>query len=134
MGTKKDPVFGPVIMVGMGGVAAEVFQDRALGLPPLNEALARRMLESLKSWPLLAGLPRQAGGNIDRLIEIIMRFSYLVADYPGDQGAGHQSAAGHARGRDCAGRPGGRSTATCAVRTVTALCPPGHPPVSARNT
>ena len=82
MGTKKDPVFGSVIMVGMGGVAAEVFRDRALGLPPLNEALARRMLESLKSWPLLRGYRGKPGANIDRLIEIIMRFSYLVADYP----------------------------------------------------
>jgi acetyltransferase len=82
LGTKKDPVFGPVIMVGMGGVAAEVFQDRALGLPPLNEVLARRMLESLKSWPLLRGYRGRPGANIDRLIEIIMRFSYLVADYP----------------------------------------------------
>ena len=82
MGTKKDPVFGSVIMVGMGGTAAEVFQDRALGLPPLNEALARRMLESLKSWPLLRGYRGKPGANIDRLIEIIMRFSYLVADYP----------------------------------------------------
>ena len=43
MGTKKDPIFGAVIMVGMGGIAAEVFRDRALGLPPLNEALARRI-------------------------------------------------------------------------------------------
>jgi acetyltransferase len=82
LGTKKDPVFGPVIMVGMGGVAAEVFQDRALGLPPLNDVLARRMLESLKSWPLLLGYRGRPGANIDRLIEIIMRFSYLVADYP----------------------------------------------------
>ncbi|MGO9112222.1 MAG: GNAT family N-acetyltransferase [Thermoguttaceae bacterium] len=82
LGTKRDPVFGPVIMVGMGGVAAEVFQDRALGLPPLNDVLARRMLESLKSWPLLRGYRGKPGGNIDRLIEIIMRFSYLVADYP----------------------------------------------------
>jgi acetyltransferase len=82
MGTKKDPIFGPVIMVGMGGIAAEVFRDRALGLPPLNEALARRMLESLKSWPLLQGYRGKPGANIDRLIEIIMRFSYLVADYP----------------------------------------------------
>ena len=69
-------------MVGMGGMAAEVFRDRALGLPPLNEALARRMLESLKSWPLLHGYRGKPGANIDRLIEIIMRFSYLVADYP----------------------------------------------------
>jgi len=82
MGSKKDPVFGSVIMVGMGGTAAEVFRDRALGLPPLNEALARRMLESLKSWPLLRGYRGKPGANIDRLIEIIMRFSYLVADYP----------------------------------------------------
>jgi acetyltransferase len=82
LGTMKDPVFGPVIMVGMGGVAAEVFQDRALGLPPLNDVLTRRMLESLKSWPLLRGYRGKPGANIDRLIEIIMRFSYLVADYP----------------------------------------------------
>ena len=82
LGTKKDPVFGPVIMVGMGGVAAEVFQDRALGLPPLSDVLARRMLESLKSWPLLQGYRGKPGANIDRLIEIIMRFSYLVAECP----------------------------------------------------
>lgn len=82
VGTKRDPIFGSVIMVGMGGVAAEVFRDRALALPPLNETLARRALESLKSWPLLRGYRGRPGANIDRLIEILMRFSYLVADYP----------------------------------------------------
>jgi len=82
MGTKKDPVFGSVIMVGMGGIAAEVFRDRALALPPLSESLARRMLASLKSWPLLQGYRGRPGANIDRLIEVLMRFSYLVADYP----------------------------------------------------
>jgi acetyltransferase len=82
IGAKKDPIFGAVIMVGMGGTAAEVFRDRALGLPPLNESLARRMLESLKSWPLLQGYRGKPPVNIDRLIEVIMRFSYLVADYP----------------------------------------------------
>jgi len=82
IGTKRDPVFGSVILVGMGGVAAEVFQDRALALPPLNETLARRALESLKSWPLLRGYRGRPGVNIDKLIEALMRFSYLVADYP----------------------------------------------------
>jgi len=82
IGAKKDPVFGAVIMVGMGGTAAEVFRDRALGLPPLNESLARRMLEALKSWPLLQGYRGKPAVAIDRLIEVIMRFSYLVADYP----------------------------------------------------
>jgi acetyltransferase len=82
MGMKKDPVFGAVIMIGMGGIAAELFRDRALALPPLNESLARRMLRSLKSWPLLKGYRGKPGANIDRLIEILMRFSYLAADYP----------------------------------------------------
>jgi len=82
LGMATDPVFGPVIMVGMGGTAAEVLQDRALGLPPLNEVLTRRMLTSLKSWPLLRGYRGKPGANIERLIEIIVRFSYLVADCP----------------------------------------------------
>jgi acetyltransferase len=82
LGVKRDPVFGPVMMVGFGGIAAEVFQDRALELPPLNERLARRMLESLRSWPLLTGYRGQPVANVDQLIETLMRFSYLVAHLP----------------------------------------------------
>ena len=62
MGMKKDPIFGPVILVGMGGVAAEVFQDRALALPPLNECLpAGRWNRS--SPGRCSGIPRPAGGQ-----------------------------------------------------------------------
>ena len=82
VGVKRDPVFGAVLLVGAGGITTELYQDRALGLPPLNERLARSMLESLKSWPLLTGYRGKPGVNVDRLIEILMRFSYLVADYP----------------------------------------------------
>ncbi len=82
LGAKKDPTFGAVIMVGTGGTAAEVFRDRALGLPPLNERLAYRMLESLRSWKLLRGYRGKPGVNLDRLIEVLMRFSYLIADFP----------------------------------------------------
>ncbi len=83
LGAKKDPVFGPVIMIGLGGIAAELFQDRALGLPPLNERLAMHMLESLRAWPLIKGYRgRQAIADVDRLVEILLRFSYLVADFP----------------------------------------------------
>ncbi len=82
LGIKKDAVFGTVIMVGLGGITAELFGDRALGLPPLNERLARRMLESLKIWPLLNGYRGQAPVNLDYLIEILIRLSYLAADYP----------------------------------------------------
>jgi acetyltransferase len=82
VGAKQDPVFGTVILVGAGGVTAELYHDRALGLPPLNERLARRMLESLRSWPLLNGYRGRTQVNLDSLIEVLMRFSYLVADYP----------------------------------------------------
>ncbi|EAQ80375.1 bifunctional acetate--CoA ligase family protein/GNAT family N-acetyltransferase [Blastopirellula marina] len=82
VGAKRDDVFGTVLMVGAGGIAAEIFRDRALELPPVNERLARRMLESLRSWPLLEGYRGRKGVNVDRLIETLMRISYLVADYP----------------------------------------------------
>lgn len=82
VGTKRDAVFGSILLVGMGGVTAELFKDRTLGLPPLNERLARRMLESLKAWPLLTGYRGRPKANIDKLIETLMRFSYLVADHP----------------------------------------------------
>ncbi len=82
LGAKKDPTFGSAIMVGMGGFATQIIHDRALGLPPLNERLARRMLESLKAWPLLQGYRGRPAVNSDRLIEILMRLSYLVADHP----------------------------------------------------
>ncbi len=82
IGAKRDPTFGAVLMAGLGGVATEVLRDRALGLPPLNERLARRMLESLRCWPLLQGIRGLPGVDLDRLVEILMRFSYLVADQP----------------------------------------------------
>ncbi len=82
VGAKRDPVFGMVLMAGAGGIQAELFRDRALELPPLTERLARRMLESLRSWPLLKNFRGRPAMNIDRLVEVLMRLSYLVADYP----------------------------------------------------
>ena len=45
LGSSIDPQFGPVLLFGAGGHFVEVFKDRALGLPPLNRTLARRMME-----------------------------------------------------------------------------------------
>ncbi|WP_321374724.1 GNAT family N-acetyltransferase [uncultured Draconibacterium sp.] len=82
IGTKKDPVFGTVMLVGMGGTTAELFKDQRLEFPPLNERLARQMLSSLKIYPLLEGWRGDAPKNIDKLIEALIRMSYLAADYP----------------------------------------------------
>ena len=82
LGIKKDNVFGTVLLVGMGGVTAELFGDKALGFPPLNERLARHMIESLKIYPLLKGYRGSPPKNIDKLIQVLIRLSYLAADYP----------------------------------------------------
>ena len=82
LGIKKDPIFGTVVMVGMGGVNAELFQDRTIGFPPLNEALARQMIESLRIYPLLSGYRGSAPKNIHKLTETLIRMSYIAADYP----------------------------------------------------
>lgn len=82
LGIKKDSVFGTVLMVGMGGITAELFADKALGFPPLNERLARHMLESLKIYPLLRGYRGSPAKNIPKLIQVLIRLSYLAADYP----------------------------------------------------
>ncbi|QEG40037.1 bifunctional acetate--CoA ligase family protein/GNAT family N-acetyltransferase [Roseimaritima ulvae] len=82
IGAKRDPVFGTVLLVGAGGTNAELFRDHALELPPLSEPQARRILQSLQSWPLLEGYRGRPGVDIDRLVKVLMRLSYLVADCP----------------------------------------------------
>ncbi|MDD8026692.1 MAG: GNAT family N-acetyltransferase [Acidobacteriota bacterium] len=82
LGAKKDAVFGTVLMAGLGGTAAELLGDRALGFPPLNERLARRMLESLKIWPLLSGYRGKPALAVEALVEVMIRLSYLAAEFP----------------------------------------------------
>lgn len=82
LGAKRDPVFGPVLLVGAGGVAAELYRDRAIELPPLDGNLALRMLKSLRSWPLLEGYRGRAGIDVDRLVDVLLRLSTLVVDLP----------------------------------------------------
>ncbi len=82
IGSKKDGTFGSVILFGMGGILAEVLQDRAISLPPLNERLAQRLVESIKGYKILQGYRGRPPVNLNLLKEILIRFSYLVVDCP----------------------------------------------------
>ena len=82
LGAKTDPLFGPVILFGMGGVGVEVFKDFAIGLPPLNQTLARRIMEETKVFQLLKGYRNMAPANIKQLEEIMVRFSQMLVDFP----------------------------------------------------
>ena len=77
-GSKKDPVFGPVILVGFGGVTAELYKDRALELPPVSPARLMRMLKSLQCWPLLDGYRGRPKVKIEALADIIEKYSELI--------------------------------------------------------
>jgi len=82
IGAKRDPLFGPVILFGMGGVGVELFKDFALGLPPLNQTLVRRMMEETKVYQLLKGYRNVPPANIKLLEEIMVLFSQLLVDFP----------------------------------------------------
>ena len=82
VGAKKDDQFGPVILFGMGGILAELLQDRSLGLPPLNRALARRLMEDTKVHKVLQGYRNLPAANMTALEELLIRLSQLVTDFP----------------------------------------------------
>lgn len=82
LGAKTDSLFGPVIMFGRGGIDVEIYKDVALGLLPLNQTLARRMMEETKVYQLLKGYRNLPPANIKLLEEIIVRFSRMMVDFP----------------------------------------------------
>jgi len=83
IGSKKDPILGPVIMFGFGGTEAEFFKDIAVGIPPLNQILARRVLERTRTYQMLAkGFRSRPPVNLRLLDEALVRVSNLIVDFP----------------------------------------------------
>jgi acetyltransferase len=80
LGSSIDPQFGPVLLFGMGGQLVEVFKDKALGLPPLNTTLARRMMEQTKIYKALKGVRGRKSVNLAALEKLMVGFSQLVAE------------------------------------------------------
>jgi len=82
IGSKKDPLFGSVIIFGAGGIGVELFKDISIGFPPLNQILARRLMEQTKIYDLLSGYRNRRPVNIALLEEILVRFSQMIIDFP----------------------------------------------------
>ena len=82
LGSSTDPQFGPVLLFGTGGIFVEVFKDRALGLPPLNRTLARRLMERTQIYAALKkGFRGRGAIDLDQLEELLVRFSQLVIEH-----------------------------------------------------
>ena len=82
VGVATDPVFGPIILFGQGGIAVEVTADHAVGLPPLNAVLVRDMISRTRVAKLLAGYRNRPPANMDAIIHTLMQISQMVADLP----------------------------------------------------
>lgn len=83
LGTKKDPMFGPMVMVGLGGIFAEIFKDVALQPAPVDEAQATAMLQSLKAFALLDGARGRPKADVPaaaRAIAALSRFAVRHGD------------------------------------------------------
>ena len=80
IGSKKDSQFGSTILFGTGGTSTELFKDVSIGFPPLNQTLARRLIEdtALYKHAESTGYPL----NIALIEEILAKFSQLVTDFP----------------------------------------------------
>ncbi len=80
IGSKKDDQFGSTILFGMGGTATELFKDVSIGFPPLNQTLARRLMEDTVIYKHAASTGNPL--NITVIEEILVKFSHLVTDFP----------------------------------------------------
>jgi acetyltransferase len=82
LGSSIDPQFGPVLLFGSGGQLVEVYKDRALGLPPLNATLAKRMMEKTRIYHAFKGVRGRPPVDLNKLEAVMVRFSQLVAEQP----------------------------------------------------
>ncbi|MDO8504722.1 MAG: acetate--CoA ligase family protein, partial [Candidatus Liptonbacteria bacterium] len=82
IGMKRDPVFGPVIVFGMGGIFAEALKDVSMAVAPVNDEKAREMIESIKGFSILKGMRGEKSVNMKKLQKLIVSVSRLALAHP----------------------------------------------------
>lgn len=80
LGLKKDPVFGPTLLFGLGGIYVELLKDVALRTAPIRESDAREMIEEIQGKALLEGVRGQPPRDLQALIKIMMQLSRLAVE------------------------------------------------------
>jgi hypothetical protein len=83
-GVSRDPVFGPVVMVGLGGIYAEILKDVSVQVAPVSEDEALRMIRSLKMFPLLDGARNQPRADVAAAARTVARLSDFACRYAED--------------------------------------------------
>lgn len=81
-GIAQDPTFGPVILFGQGGIGVEILADRTVGLPPLDDVLARDMISRTRVSKLLAGYRDRPPADLSAVAEVLIRLARLAVELP----------------------------------------------------
>jgi 4-hydroxybutyryl-CoA synthetase (ADP-forming) len=82
LGAKQDPIFGPLVMFGLGGIYVEVLRDVVFRLAPIDENEASRMVHSIKTINLLKGVRGEKPSDLAALVDSLQRLSQLVTEFP----------------------------------------------------
>ncbi len=82
LGAKRDAVFGPTLMFGLGGIFVEIFKDVTFALAPLSSGTASRMLREVRAFQILDGARGQAKADIAGIEQALRRLGQLVHDFP----------------------------------------------------
>jgi acetyltransferase len=82
IGSSRDPQFGPLVMFGLGGIYVEVLRDVSFRIAPFGERHARRMVDEVRSAPLLRGARGEQPCDIDAIVEGLLVVSQMVTDFP----------------------------------------------------
>jgi acetate---CoA ligase (ADP-forming) len=82
IGISEDPQFGPMVMFGLGGIYVEVLKDVSFRIAPISEQVAREMIGEIKTIKLLRGTRGEAPSDIESIIDVLLRMSQLVTDFP----------------------------------------------------
>ena len=82
LGMVRDPTFGPMLMFGLGGVYVEILKDVRFAIAPVDEKEARELITGIRTYPLLAGVRGARPSDINALIDVILRVSRFVCDFP----------------------------------------------------
>ncbi|HEX9672714.1 MAG TPA: acetate--CoA ligase family protein [Burkholderiales bacterium] len=80
LGVTNDPLFGPAVMFGLGGIFAEALKDVSFRLAPVTGSVAREMVEEIAGYPVLAGARGRPRADVDALVDAIVRLSALAVD------------------------------------------------------
>lgn len=82
VGVTQDPVFGPLLMFGLGGILVELMKDVSFRLHPITETDAREMIRSIKGFPLFEGFRGGPPGDLEAVEEVLLRVNQLIQDVP----------------------------------------------------